>query len=298
MRNAETVLGVIRERGRRGLPLPGIYRQLLNPKLCLHASAKLARNRGAMTPGITAETVDGRCLANIQAIIARLRYERYRWTPVRRLSIAKKRSRKRRPLGLPTWSDTRLQDVIRSILEAYDEPQLSDHCHGFRPGRGCHTALTEIRRPWQGIVWFIEGDLAQCFDSLDHGVLLSILREKIQDNRFVRTIEQLLRAGDLEHWVYHAPLSGAPQGGVGTLPTKVQNLSSSSRRGCRVSRFDPARGLGVWAHLSRWCSLTPSQRSGSEEAVMARRAPHTTQALEGSVLVEPSRGSSAWVAQA
>jgi retron-type reverse transcriptase len=76
-----------------------------------------------MTPGVTAETVDGMCLANIQAIIARLRDERYRWTPVRRISIAKNRSRKRRPLGLPTWSDTLLQEVIRSLLEAYDAPQ-------------------------------------------------------------------------------------------------------------------------------------------------------------------------------
>jgi retron-type reverse transcriptase len=214
MRNAETVLGVIRERGRRGLPLTGLYRQLLNPKRFRHAYAKLAKNRGAMTPGVTVATVDGMCLANIQAIIARLRYERYRWTPVRRISSAKKRSRQRRPLGLPTWADKLLQEVIRRILEAYDEPPLSDHGHGFRPGRGCHTALTEMRRTWKGLVWFIEGDLAPCFDSLDHGVLRSILREKIQDHRFVRIIEQLLRAGYLEHWVYHATLSGAPQGGV------------------------------------------------------------------------------------
>jgi group II intron reverse transcriptase/maturase len=214
MRNAETVLGVIRERGRRGLPLTGIYRQLFNPERFLHAYAKLARNRGAMTPGVTAETGDGMCLAGIQAIIARLRYERYRWSPVRRIYIATKRSRKRRPLGLPTWSDKLLQEVIRSLLEAYYEPQLSDHGHGFRPGRGCHTALTEIRRTWKGVVWFIEGAIAQCFDSLDHGVLMAILREKIQDHRFVRVIANLLKAGYLEQWVYHATLRGAPQGGV------------------------------------------------------------------------------------
>jgi hypothetical protein len=76
MRNAETVLGVSRERGRRGLPRPGISRQLFHPQRCLHAYAKLAQNRGAMPPGVTAETVDGMGLATIQAIIARLRYER------------------------------------------------------------------------------------------------------------------------------------------------------------------------------------------------------------------------------
>jgi retron-type reverse transcriptase len=154
-----------------------------------------------MPPGVTTETVDGMCLATIQAIIARLRYERYRWTPVRRIYIAKKRSRKLRPLGLPTWSDKLLQEVIRSILEAYYEPPLSDHRHGFRPGRRCHTALTEIRRTWTGIVWCIEGDIAPCFDSLDHGVFMSILREQIQDHRFLRIIENLLKAGYLEPWV-------------------------------------------------------------------------------------------------
>jgi hypothetical protein len=71
-----------------------------------------------------------------------------------------------------------------------------------------------MRRTWQGIVWCIEGDLAQCFDSLDHGVLRAILREQIPDKRFLRIIEHLLKAGDLEPWVDHATLPGAPQGGV------------------------------------------------------------------------------------
>jgi retron-type reverse transcriptase len=120
------VLGGIRARGRRGLPLTGLDRQLLNPQRFRHAYATLANNRGAMPPGVPAATVDGMGLAKIQAIIARLRDERYRWTPVRRISIAQPRARKKRPLGWPTGSDTRLQEVIRSILEAYDEPQLSD----------------------------------------------------------------------------------------------------------------------------------------------------------------------------
>ena len=58
--------------------------------------------------------------------------------------IAKKNSSKMRPLGIPTWSDKLLQEVMRSLLEAYYEPQFTDHSHGFRPGRGCHTALPAI----------------------------------------------------------------------------------------------------------------------------------------------------------
>ena len=213
MRSAETVLGVIRERGKRGLPLEDIYRQLFNRNLFLHAYGRLTRNKGAMTPGVTLETADGMSLAKIDAIIEALHFERYRWTPVRRTYIPKKNG-KVRPLGIPTWSDKLLQEVIRLILEAYFEPQFSDRSYGFRAGRGCHHALWELQEQWDGIAWFIEGDIAQCFDSFDHTVLLAILRDTLHDGRFLRLIENLLRAGYLEDWKFNKTLSGTPQGGV------------------------------------------------------------------------------------
>jgi group II intron reverse transcriptase/maturase len=214
MQTAEALLEIIHERGKRGLPLERLYRHLFNPELYLRAYGKIYRNDGAMTPGVDAETVDGMSLKKIQAIIEALRYERYRWTPVRRIYIDKKNSSKKRPLGLPTWSDKLLQEVIRSLLEAYYEPQFSDRSHGFRPGRGCHTALWEIQRQWRGTVWFIEGDISDCFGSLDHSMMRSMLSEDIRDGRFLRLIDGLLQAGYLEDWRYHETLSGAPQGGI------------------------------------------------------------------------------------
>jgi group II intron reverse transcriptase/maturase len=214
MQTAEALLEIIHERGKKGLPLERLYRHLFNPGLYLRAYGKIYRNDGAMTPGANAETVDGMSLKKIQAIIEALRDERYRWTPVRRSYIDKKNSTKKRPLGLPTWSDKLLQEVIRSLLEAYYEPQFSDRSHGFRPGRGCHTALQEIDYKWHGTVWFIEGDITDCFGSLDHAIMRSILAEKIHDGRFLRLIDGLLQAGYLEDWRYHETLSGAPQGGV------------------------------------------------------------------------------------
>jgi group II intron reverse transcriptase/maturase len=214
MRTAETVLGVIRERGRRGLPLDDVYRQLFNPNLYLQAYGRLYSNQGATTPGVTTETADGMSQAKILRIIEALRHERYRWTPVRRVYIEKKGSTKKRPLGVPTWSDKLLQEVVRAVLEAYYEPQFSTTSHGFRPNLGCPTALRVIHRFWKGTVWFIEGDVTACFDSLDHQVLLAILRERIHDNRFLRLIENLLKAGYLEDWKYNTTYSGTPQGGI------------------------------------------------------------------------------------
>ena len=214
MRSADQVLSIIHERGKRGLPLERVYRLLFNPALYLKAYGKIYRNDGALTPGSTQETVDGMSMTKIEAIIEALRNERYHWTPTRRVYIEKKHSTKKRPLSMPGFSDKLLQEVMRLILSAYYEPQFSPSSHGFRPGRGCHTALSEIYHKWVGTKWMVEGDIAQCFDALDHSVLMSTLSEKIHDGRFLRLIEGLLKAGYLEEWRYHATYSGSPQGGI------------------------------------------------------------------------------------
>ena len=166
-----------------------------------------------MTPGACGETADGMSLAKIGRIIDALRHERYRFQPVKRVYIPKK-SGAMRPLGLPSWQDKLVGEVMRLLLEAYYEPTFSGRSYGFRPGRGCHTALTDIAVSWTGTTWFTEGDISDCFGSLDHEIMVTILAEKIHDNRFLRLIKQMLQAGYLEDWEWNATLSGAPQGGI------------------------------------------------------------------------------------
>ncbi len=214
MQSTNTYLELLHERGKRGLPLERVYRQLFNKNLYLTAYGKIYRNNGAMTPGVTEETADSTSLEKIDAIIDALRSERYQWHPARRVYIEKKHSTKKRPLGVTTWSDKLLAEVIRMILSAYFEPQFSDHSHGFRPERGCHTALREIYYAWKGVTWIIEGDISDCFGSLDHELLLGALSEKIHDGRFLALMRKLLDAGYLEDWKYNQTLSGVPQGSI------------------------------------------------------------------------------------
>ena len=213
MQTAEVVLNVLRERGRKGLPCEQLYRQLFNKDVYYLAYGNIYSNKGSMTPGASEETADGMSEEKIEQIIGLMRQEKYRFSPARRVYIPKKNG-KLRPLGMPTWSDKLVGEVVRLLLEAFYEPQFSDTSHGFRKFRGCHTALREINNTWTGTAWFVEGDISDCFGSLDHEILLGILAEKIRDNRFLRLIRNMLKAGYLEDWTYRDTLSGVPQGGT------------------------------------------------------------------------------------
>ena len=234
MQDAGTVLEVLRERGRKGLPCDELYRQMFNKDLYLLAYGNIYSNKGAMTPGASKETADGMSEEKIEQIIGLMRNERYRFSPARRVYIPKKNG-KLRPLGLPSWSGKLVGEVVRLLLEAYYEPGFSDLSHGFRKRRGCHTALRKIHDTWTGTVWFIEGDICDCFGSIDHEILLMILAEKIHDQRLLRLIRHMLKAGYLEDWEYRETLSGCPQGGVVTPPTQQRTFAHVTLRvGCGV----------------------------------------------------------------
>ena len=213
MQKAETVLKVLGERGKEGKCLERLYRQLFNPGIYELAYSQIYANPGATTNGTSKDTMDGMSKSRIDKIIQKVKTETYKWSPVRRTYIPEADGRKR-PLGIPSGNDKLLQAVLKLLLEAYYEPQFSNNSHGFRPNRGCHTALVHVDTYHRDVAWFIAGDIKGCFDNIDHETLIGIMGEKIKDGRILKLLSNLLKAGYMENWAHYETLSGTPQGGI------------------------------------------------------------------------------------
>lgn len=166
-----------------------------------------------MTKGADNATIDHMSISRIEKLIVSLKDESYQPIPSRRVYIPKKNGKKR-PLGIPTFNDKLLQEVVRMILEAIYEGSFDNNSHGFRPKRSCHTALQQIQKSFNGTRWFIEGDIKGFFDNINHNTLIDILRKRIDDERFLRLIRKFLNAGFIENWVFNKTYSGTPQGGI------------------------------------------------------------------------------------
>lgn len=195
-----------------------LYRLLYRPELYILAYERIKSKPGNMTSGTDGETLDGFSLETIQSIIQEMRTEQFRFKPVRTTFIPKANGKMRR-LGIPCVRDKVVQEAMRLVLEAiYDSPYGSyfrETSHGFRPNHSCHTALREFRGKWSAVNWLIEGDIRACFDELDHRVLVTTLRKKIHDERFLNLIWKLLNAGYMDlHGKKKESLIGSPQGGI------------------------------------------------------------------------------------
>ena len=190
-----------------------LYRYLFSEEMFAVAYQRIYAKQGNRTPGTDGKTIDEMSLERIERLIVSLKDESYQPHPARRVYIPKKNGKKR-PLGIPSFEDKLVQEVVRLLLEAIYEGHFEGTSHGFRPHRSCHTALGMIQKSFAGAKWFIEGDIKGFFDNIDHNVLISILRERISDERFLRLIRKFLNAGYVEDWKYNKTYSGTPQGGI------------------------------------------------------------------------------------
>lgn len=214
MRNPENVLITLtKHSNNKNYKYKRLYRLLYNEQLYLNAYQRIYSNNGSMTKGTDNKTVDGMSVERIKKIILTLKDESYQPKPARRTYIPKKNG-KMRPLGIPSFDDKLLQEVIKMILEAIYEGHFEDTSHGFRPNKSCHTALDKIQKTFTGVKWFIEGDIKSFFDNINHDTLINIMKERIDDERFLRLIRKFLNAGYMEDWSFHNTYSGTPQGGI------------------------------------------------------------------------------------
>lgn len=214
MRNPEVVLSSLETKAKiPNYKFQRLYRNLYNSEFFYVAYNKIYANEGNMTAGTDEKTIDGMSLERIDKLIESLRDESYIPKPARRVYIPKKNGDKR-PLGIPSFDDKLIQEVVRMILESMYEPKFSNKSHGFRPKRSCHTALSQIQSTFNKTKWFVEGDIKGFFDNIDHHILINILRKSIDDEKFIRLIWKFLKAGYIEDWRLHKTFSGTPQGGI------------------------------------------------------------------------------------
>jgi group II intron reverse transcriptase/maturase len=194
-----------------------LYSILTIEEIYILAYEKIKSKPGNMTEGVDGKTIDSFSIEKVRKIIKKIKSEKYKFKPVRRVYIPKNNG-KSRSLGIPSIEDKILQEAMRMILEAiYDggkEGIFKNTSHGFRPNKSCHTALLEIQKKWTGIKWVIEGDIKSYFDNIDHSILIKILRKKIKDEKFIKLIWKLLKAGYIEEKKLYNTITGTPQGGI------------------------------------------------------------------------------------
>ncbi|HHH4653177.1 TPA: transcriptional regulator TdcA [Escherichia coli] len=174
----EKRLDGIEDASKKGYPVRNLYKIACEPGLWLQAYVNIRANAGALTQGVSTDTIDGFSIERAEKLAKTLRSREYVAKPVRRVQIPKKDG-KTRPLGIPGGDDKLAQEVARIILERVYEPVFSEHSHGFRPKRSCETALRSIRPVWNGVKWIVDVDIKGFFDNIPHKLLLNTLAEKI-----------------------------------------------------------------------------------------------------------------------
>jgi len=177
----------------RDLPIDrNLYGLLCNVELLEIAYHNIKSKPGNLTSTSEkageGETLDGMSPQVLAVIAEKLRDESFQFRTARRAYIPKPNGEGNRPITVSPPRDKIVQEAMRMILNAIYEPLFKEESHGFRPQRGCHSALKYINQKFQSSTWVIEGDISKCFDSIDHHKLMQLIESKILDRKFTRLI--------------------------------------------------------------------------------------------------------------
>lgn len=170
---------------------------------------------GNLTPGITKETLDGISEEYFINISRQILAGKFKFSPARRIWIPKPGKTEKRPLGIASPREKVVQKAMELVLSSIFEPTFLDTSHGFRPQKSTHSALELIDKKFKGATWFIEADIAKCFDTICHDRLMSIISRRISCQKTLALIRSGLKAGYVElGGVCERGLVGTPQGSV------------------------------------------------------------------------------------
>jgi len=198
-----------------------LYKQMLKPNWAWAAVQKVLSNKGSRTAGVDGMTRrnysgEGQRQELVKSILDELGNLTYRPSPVRRVYIPKPNGKKR-PLGIPTIKDRVIQEMVRMLIEPIYEATFLPCSYGFRPNRCTWDALAEAHHslnPRTKYYIVIEGDIENCFGTINQGLLMKQLQRRINDHRLLTLIWQMLRAGVMEDLQYSETTEGTPQGGI------------------------------------------------------------------------------------
>ena len=212
---------VLAHRSLQGRKFHRLYNLMRTKRLVEVSLDKVLRNKGAKTAGVDGMTKADLATAEERAqlvdeIHRELCAKTYKPLPVRKTYVPKPGKTEKRGLGIPTIKDRVVQEMLRAILEPIYEAKFYKHSYGFRPFRSTHHAAVRCKSligRW-GYTYAIEGDIRACFDRVQHIKLLKILRQTIKDERIIRLIRDMLKAGCMDDGAWHVTDEGIPQGGI------------------------------------------------------------------------------------
>ena len=178
------------------------------------AYLQVKRKKGAAgVDGMEVGEMLGWLKENKERFLASLRNGKYKPKPVRRVEIPKPDGGKRK-LGIPIVLDRLIQQAIAQVLQPIFEKTFSENSYGFRPGRNAHQAIKQAKSYYEeGYTKIVDLDLAQYFDTVNHDILINMLREEVKDERVIELIRKYLKSGVMEGGIISRTEAGTPQGG-------------------------------------------------------------------------------------